>query len=65
MSRFLVMVVVDVSTILMATASALPSQMVANNSSLKDKFETQLRSNNVFKSAYENTVVKLEKMDKE
>lgn len=59
------MVVVDVSTILMATASALPSQMVANNSSLKDKFETQLRSNPVFKSAYENTVVKLEKMDKE
>ncbi len=65
MSRFLVMVVVDVSTILMATASALPSQMVANNSSLKDKFETQLISNTVFKSAYENTVVKLEKMDKE
>lgn len=59
------MVVVDVSTILMATASALPSQMVANNSSLKDKFKTQLRSNTVFKSAYENTVVKLEKMDKE
>ena len=65
MSRFLVMVIVDVSTILMATVSALPSQMIANNSSLKDKFEIQLRTNSVFRSAYEDTVVKLEKMNKE
>lgn len=59
------MVIVDVSTILMATVSALPSQMIANNSSLKDKFEIQLRTNSVFRSAYEDTVVKLEKMNKE
>lgn len=41
-SWFIVMVIVDISSILFATASSLPSQVVANNSYLQKSLEASL-----------------------
>lgn len=47
-SWFLVMAVVDISTIWLATISSFPSQLIANNEVYKTNLITQLKSNKFF-----------------